>query len=137
MQRFNVINQEGKYITRKGINSNYSLTDNKEMSYLFDDAEEANHVMEYCYALFPDMTFTVIPYTKDNTGGRIISLSEYNKKPKDYRGVWTTERYDIPDWEQERDKYMGKRTLMANVDGATCLLIEGLSLTIIDDTTKP
>ena len=31
-------------------------------------------------------------------------------------------------------EYMGKRTLMTNVDGATCLVVEGLSLEIIDDT---
>lgn len=84
MEKFNVINQEGKYITRKTIGSEYSLTDNKQMSYLFDDAEEANHVMEYCYALFPDMTFTVVPYTKDDEGAKVINLSTFSdieKKP--------------------------------------------------------
>ena len=63
-----------------------------------------------------------------------MTLSEYLRKPKDYRGEWTTERWDIPNWEEEREKYMGKRTLMTNIDGATCLVIEGLSLEIIDDT---
>lgn len=63
-----------------------------------------------------------------------MTLSEYLRKPKDYRGEWTTERWDLPNWEEERKKYMGKRTLMTNVDGATCLVIEGLSLEIIDDT---
>ena len=63
-----------------------------------------------------------------------MTLSEYLRKPKDYRGEWTTERWDIPNWEEERKKYMGKRTLMTNIDGATCLVIEGLSLEIIDDT---
>lgn len=29
---------------------------------------------------------------------------------------------------------MGKRTLMTNIDGATCLVIEGMSLEIIDDS---
>ncbi len=57
-----------------------------------------------------------------------MTLSEYLRKPKDYRGEWTTERWDIPNWEEERKKYMGKRTLMTNIDGATCLVIEGLSL---------
>ena len=52
-----------------------------------------------------------------------MTLSEYLRKPKDYRGEWTTERWDIPNWKEERDKYMGKRTLMTNVDGATCLVV--------------
>ena len=63
-----------------------------------------------------------------------MTLSEYLRKPKDYRGEWTTERWDIPNWKEERKKYMGKRTLMTNVDGATCLVVEGLSLEIIDDS---
>ena len=63
-----------------------------------------------------------------------MTLSEYLRKPKDYRGVWTTERWDLPDWEKEREKYMGKRTLMTNIDGATCLVVEGMSLEIIDDS---
>jgi len=63
-----------------------------------------------------------------------MTLSEYLRKPKDYRGEWTTERWDLPNWEEERKKYMGKRTLMTNVDGATCLVVEGLSLEIIDDS---
>ena len=74
MPVLNIINQEGKYITRIGANSSYSLTDNKDLSYLFTDKEEANHVMEFCYALFPDMTFTVVPYTRDAVGGRIVPL---------------------------------------------------------------
>ena len=48
-----------------------------------------------------------------------MTLSEYLRKPKDYRVEWTTERWDIPNWKEERKKYMGKRTLMTNVDGAT------------------
>ena len=63
-----------------------------------------------------------------------MTLSEYLRKPKDYRGVWTTERWDLPDWEKEREKYMGKRTLMTNICTGTCLLIEGMSLEIIDDS---
>ena len=55
-----------------------------------------------------------------------MTLSEYLRKPKDYRGEWTTERWDIPNWEEEREKYMGKRTLMTNIDGATCLVVEGM-----------
>ena len=61
-----------------------------------------------------------------------MTLSEYLRKPKDYRGEWTTERWDIPNWEEEREKYMGKRTLMTNIDGATCLVVDGLSFEFID-----
>ena len=56
-----------------------------------------------------------------------MTLSEYLAVPEDYRGVWTTERWDIPDWENLRKSHMGKRTLMVN-DKGTCLLVEGLSL---------
>lgn len=60
-----------------------------------------------------------------------MTLSEYLRKPKDYRGEWATERWDLPNWEEERKKYMGKRTLMTNIDGATCLVVEGLSLELL------
>ena len=62
-----------------------------------------------------------------------ITLSEYLAVPEDYRGVWTTERWDIPDWETRRKSHMGKRTLMV-YDRGTCLLVEGLSLEIVDDS---
>lgn len=39
-----------------------------------------------------------------------ISESEYNDVHTDFRGVWSTDRSDIPGWKPE--KYMGKRTLM-------------------------
>ena len=41
-----------------------------------------------------------------------MTLSEYLAVPENYRGVWTTERWDIPDWENLRKSHMGKRTLM-------------------------
>lgn len=63
-----------------------------------------------------------------------ITLSEYLAVPENYRGVWTTERWDIPDWENLRKSHMGKRTLMV-YDRGTCLLVEGLSLEIVDDTS--
>ena len=28
-----------------------------------------------------------------------MTLSEYLRRPKDYRGEWDTERWDIPNWE--------------------------------------
>lgn len=31
-----------------------------------------------------------------------MTLSEYLAVPENYRGVWTTERWDIPDWENLR-----------------------------------
>ena len=64
-----------------------------------------------------------------------MTLSEYLREPEGYRGVWTSERWDIPNWAEVREKYMGKRTLMTNIDGGTCLVIEGMSLEIIDDST--
>lgn len=36
-----------------------------------------------------------------------MTLSEYLAVPEDYRGVWTTERWDIPDWET-KEKPHGK-----------------------------
>jgi len=64
---------------------------------------------------------------------RKIRLSEYLATPKDYRGIWNTERWDLPGWKEVREKYMGKRTIMVYENG-TCLLVEGLSFEIVDDT---
>ena len=63
-----------------------------------------------------------------------MTLSEYLAVPENYRGIWTTERWDIPDWENLRKSHMGKRTLMV-YDRGTCLLVEGLSLEIVDDSS--
>ena len=54
---------------------------------------------------------------------RKITLSEYNSIPKDYRGIWTVERWDLPNWAEIREKHMGKRTMMV-YDKGTCLLEE-------------
>ena len=51
---------------------------------------------------------------------RKITLSEYNSIPKDYRGIWTVERWDLPNWAEIREKHMGKRTMMV-YDKGTCL----------------
>ena len=48
-----------------------------------------------------------------------ITLSEYNSISEAYRGVWTTERWDIPDWAEMRKKHIGKRTMMV-YDNGTC-----------------
>lgn len=58
----------------------------------------------------------------------IIKLADYNNVHPDYRGVWSTERTDLPIWPEIREHYMGKRTLMRN--GA--LEIEGISFLIQD-----
>ena len=60
-----------------------------------------------------------------------LTEAEYRCVHPDFRGVWSSERYDIPGWEQMRDKHRGKRTLMRN--GA--LYIEGMGLTIVSDRT--
>lgn len=65
-----------------------------------------------------------------------ITAEEYNKIHPDFRGVWETERWDLPDWEKRRERYMGKRTLLYNLNGCTCLLIEGISFEIVDNQIK-
>ena len=64
-----------------------------------------------------------------------ITLSEYNSISEAYRGVWTTERWDIPDWAEMRKKHIGKRTMMV-YDNGTCLLVEGLGFEIVDDRMR-
>src|SRR5699024_1943197 len=55
---------------------------------------------------------------------RKITLSEFNSTPKDYRRIWTVERWGLPDWAEMREEHMGKRTLMVH-DYGTKLLVEG------------
>lgn len=59
-----------------------------------------------------------------------ITLTEYNALHADFKGIWETERYDLADWHEVREQYMGKRTMMA-YDNGTVLLIEGLHFEII------
>ena len=56
-----------------------------------------------------------------------LTLKEYNAIHTDYRGVWSTERTDWPDWDKVRNQYVGKRTLMR----AGGLLIEDLPFRIV------
>lgn len=64
-------------------------------------------------------------------GAFTITEAQYASHPKDYRGVWTTERDDLPNWAAQRHLFMGKRTLLvAGGNGGPCLLIEGLGLEI-------
>lgn len=55
---------------------------------------------------------------------RKITLSEYNAIPEDYRGIWTVERWDLPDWAELRKKHIGKRTMMVYDKGTCCWLKE-------------
>lgn len=64
---------------------------------------------------------------------RKVTLSEYNSIPKDYCGIWTVERWDLPNWAEIREKHMGKRTMMV-YDKGTCLLVEGLGFETVDDS---
>lgn len=64
---------------------------------------------------------------------RKITLSEYNAIPENYRGIWTVERWDLPDWAELRKKHIGKRTMMV-YDKGTCLLVEGIGFEIVDDS---
>lgn len=59
----------------------------------------------------------------------VVTASAYNAAPSDFRNVWSVERYDIPNWREIREQYMGKRTLI-NGDG---LHIEGQTLVILED----
>lgn len=64
---------------------------------------------------------------------RKITLSEYNAIPENYRGIWTIERWDLPDWAEIRKRHIGKRTMMV-YDKGTCLLVEGIGFEIVDDS---
>ena len=61
---------------------------------------------------------------------KTITQEQWNKTPSCYKGVWTTERTDLKDWDEVRHLYMGKKTLMDHREGASVLLIEGLSFVI-------
>ena len=64
-----------------------------------------------------------------------VSQSRYDNTSKDFKGVWDIERWDLPNWAEQREKYMGKRTIMPPFDlfGTTCLLIEGQGMEIVSD----
>lgn len=65
----------------------------------------------------------------------IIAQSEYDNTHKGFKGVWTTERYDFPNWDTEREKYIGKRTWMPpfSLLNTSCLLVEGQNFEIVSD----
>lgn len=51
-------------------------------------------------------------YPKNLDGLPVIPKKDYYATHPDFRGVWTTERDDLPNWAADRANYMGKRTLM-------------------------
>lgn len=64
-----------------------------------------------------------------------VSQSQYDKTSDDFKGIWTAERWDLPDWESKREKHIGKRTIMPPFDlfDTTCLLVEGNGMEIVSD----
>lgn len=63
---------------------------------------------------------------------KIMSEAEWNATHDDFKGLWTIERTDWPNWEKVRDSYMGKRTVMS--EGS--LLVEGMGLLITQTPPK-
>lgn len=57
---------------------------------------------------------------------KTMTEAQWSATHSDFAQIWTTERTDWADWDQLRDKYIGKRTIMH--DGS--LLVEGMGLTI-------
>ena len=64
-----------------------------------------------------------------------VSQSQYDKTSDDFKGIWTAERWDLPNWEEEREKHIGKRTIMPPfaLFDTTCLLVEGQGMEIVSD----
>lgn len=65
----------------------------------------------------------------------IISQSTYDATFDDFKGIWTSERWDWDNWTQIRGQYIGKRTWMppCALFGYTCLLVEGHNFRILPD----
>ena len=62
----------------------------------------------------------------DAAGLLVMSKAQYEAIHRDYRGTWTTERDDTPNWAAVRDKYVGKRCMMR--EGG--LWVEGIDFVI-------
>ncbi|MGI2115649.1 hypothetical protein ACRWQL_00525 (plasmid) [Shewanella sp. HL-SH4] len=58
----------------------------------------------------------------------VFTLAEFEKCP--HHDIWKTERDDWECWPEVRHKYIGKRTFLSNVNGATVLMIEGIDFLI-------
>jgi hypothetical protein len=57
-----------------------------------------------------------------------FTVEQFEKKP--FTDIWTTERNDLDCWKYVRHEYVGKRTMLANENGKTVLLIEDKHFTI-------
>lgn len=70
-----------------------------------------------------------------NENGVFIAESVYENTHRDFKSVWTCERWDWEKWEEIRDQYIGKRTWMPPfyLFNTTCLLVEGQNFTILPD----
>lgn len=54
----------------------------------------------------------------------IISKEEWDKTPKDYKGVYS-------DWQGHSPELKGLRTTLKLINGATCLIFEGIHFIIV------
>jgi len=61
-----------------------------------------------------------------------ITKAEWGKIHSDFKGIWTTERWDWKNWEKLRQFYVGKRTLLSNENGGSVLLLEGVDFEIVE-----
>lgn len=58
-----------------------------------------------------------------------MTQAQWDAIPACNKDVWTTERTDWKNWDEVRDQYMGKRTLMRG----GCLEVEGISFSILPE----
>jgi hypothetical protein len=63
---------------------------------------------------------------------KLITQENWDKTPKDYKGIWTIEREDIPNWNKIRTNYVGKKTLLTATANGTGLMVEGIHFKIVD-----
>ncbi|UUZ66340.1 hypothetical protein LP417_35610 (plasmid) [Polaromonas sp. P1-6] len=62
-----------------------------------------------------------------------LTQEQYDKSHADFKGLWSIERTDWPDWDAIKERYMGKRTITHH--GA--LLVEGVGLEITPNEPRP
>jgi hypothetical protein len=67
-------------------------------------------------------------------GGKVYTTEQWSALQ--HTSVWTTERDDIKDWDKDRHKYIGKRTILSNENGETVLNIEDSGFIIVDKNNK-
>ena len=66
-----------------------------------------------------------LPTRPVSHGMKQVKLKDWQSGYPDFNNVWNTERYDWQNWSEVRHLYMGKRTMLVNDNGITCLEIEG------------